>query len=310
MESPVALIRKAIKSHQELSRFIMWIVVSFIILIFFVYPILIKFLFETLEGKESGDFNRGTFGDMYGALNAFLSGLAFIGAIVAIIIQIYQVNTEKRKHEEEIKVQLNLFKWHLQRLSTTYLPNLKYRLEIKRGSMSLRMFEINFHDDYSFRELENINILELYKGFILLGKKREADELISFFQQFKEIHDDYKSIEEFIRKNETELKEMENKMKSLKIKLCERLIANSRPDLAHEVNSSGFDYQYTGINENGETVLDPLLQRITEHFEYIDTIETFSRNEFVFNASKTDKITRVDSILILCNTLSDAIPNI
>lgn len=283
------------------------------LLIFYWYPYylhrLLIFHSPTTDlSEEAGSFGRGTFGDMYGALNTFLSGLAFLGAVIAILLQVFQLNSDKRKFEDEMKVQLNLFKWHIQRLTTIYLPNLKHQLENKREKLNLRLLKINFQDDYSFRELEKINILELYKGFILLDKKTEANELISFFQQFKEVHDDYKSIEEFIRENETELQDLKWKMNIQKGNLNQILKLRNRLDLINEVNSSGLNYPYIGISENED--IDPLLKKLDEYSNYIKAIKAFSEAESIFKIYKEDKITRINNILTLCNTLSNAIPSI
>ena len=43
---------------------------------------------------------RGTFGDMFGAVNALFSGLAFLGVIVAIILQKMELEEQRREIRE------------------------------------------------------------------------------------------------------------------------------------------------------------------------------------------------------------------
>ncbi len=47
--------------------------------------------------------SRGTFGDMFGAVNALFSGLAFLGLIVAILLQ-YQELKEQRREIRESRI--------------------------------------------------------------------------------------------------------------------------------------------------------------------------------------------------------------
>lgn len=48
--------------------------------------------------------DRGTFGDMFGAVNAVFSGLAFIGVVYAIFLQRFEIGIAKDeiKHTKEI----------------------------------------------------------------------------------------------------------------------------------------------------------------------------------------------------------------
>lgn len=43
------------------------------------------------------DDDRGTFGDMFGAVNALFSGLAFLGLILAIILQYQELKEQRRE---------------------------------------------------------------------------------------------------------------------------------------------------------------------------------------------------------------------
>jgi len=61
-------------------------------------------LFIVSTSKLSGWTERGTFGDMFGAINALFSGLAFAGVIYAIYLQTKELSLQREEltqtHEE------------------------------------------------------------------------------------------------------------------------------------------------------------------------------------------------------------------
>lgn len=60
--------------------------------VFFCYPKIIQYyliLFSPGYDPDKDSIGRGTYGDMYGALNTFFSGLAFIGLITTILLQLF-----------------------------------------------------------------------------------------------------------------------------------------------------------------------------------------------------------------------------
>lgn len=285
-----------------LYRFIFWGYPDFIRNVYYDY------ICPTKEDDFS--YNIGTFGDMYGGLNAFLSGLAFIGAVIAIILQVYQIDQERRKHKDEIKVQLNLFKWHIERLNTFYLPTLKIVMNADADILKTGMFNTYFNDEYSFRELEKVDILEIYKGFITLDKHIKANELITFFQQLKEVYEDYKTIVEFISSNSIKLGDLDNKLKIHKDRLFEKLLAFERIDLLNEIQKQDLIYSYPWRGENDVLIFDNLLDRLMEHSDYVKSIFEYNTHKLFFENSKSEKIARIDNITPICTTLSNAIPSI
>lgn len=73
--------------------------ISFFILVFLVYFLVVRHLLP--EWAESGQF-----GDMFGGLNAFFSGLAFLGVIYAILLQREELSLQRKELEltrEELK---------------------------------------------------------------------------------------------------------------------------------------------------------------------------------------------------------------
>lgn len=60
--------------------------------VFFCYPKIIQYyliFFSPGYVPDKDSIGRGTYGDMYGALNTFFSGLAFIGLITTILLQLF-----------------------------------------------------------------------------------------------------------------------------------------------------------------------------------------------------------------------------
>ena len=77
--------------------FVLWLVSALIILS--VWP-------------EPSD--RGTLGDMFGAINALFSGWAFLGVIVAIVLQKKELEAQ-RKEIRESRISLRLEHWRIRR---------------------------------------------------------------------------------------------------------------------------------------------------------------------------------------------------
>lgn len=56
------------------------------------------FAYFSLRGREATD--RGTFGDMFGAVNALFSGLAFAGIIITIFLQSNELSLQRQELKE------------------------------------------------------------------------------------------------------------------------------------------------------------------------------------------------------------------
>lgn len=75
--------------------------------VIFDYPFLIKSHLTGLNQKRE-DITIGSYGDMYGGLNAFVSGLAFLGLLITIGVQLWlYYRQEQSKKEEKIEVAFN-----------------------------------------------------------------------------------------------------------------------------------------------------------------------------------------------------------
>ena len=70
-----------------------------IITIFAVIIVLSMWLINYYQLKDLADTDRGTFGDMFGSVNAIYSGLAFAGIIITIYIQSYELRLQRKELE-------------------------------------------------------------------------------------------------------------------------------------------------------------------------------------------------------------------
>lgn len=105
---------RLIREYWSEALTLLVILIFFFIVTFYSYPdflkkLVIDYNHGTDLAKETSEFGRGNFGDMYGALNTFFSGLAFLGLLVTIGVQIYihklsnDKDIEKKENKEKEK---------------------------------------------------------------------------------------------------------------------------------------------------------------------------------------------------------------
>lgn len=116
--------------------------------------------------------NRGTFGDMFGAVNALFSGLALFGIIVSIFIQQQEMNLQK----EELR---------------------QTRYEFKINRLTNILFK---QTDYLNTQLDNINF-EWYNGLGQETKSIGLSEFTENIEEFKRKKSDWKKF--FIHQERT-----------------------------------------------------------------------------------------------------------
>ncbi|MBI3135561.1 MAG: hypothetical protein HYZ14_12865 [Bacteroidetes bacterium] len=152
-----------------------------------------------------GTSNRGTFGDMFGAVNALFSGLALFGIIVSILIQQQEMNLQK----EELKQTRYEFK--INRLTNILFKQTDY--------LNSQLDKINFVWHLGLGQgTENIGISEFaekiadfkskdydWKKF-LKNQERTIDEAIT------KVHSAFFSFEEISNETDVETTEI-NKLK-------------------------------------------------------------------------------------------------
>lgn len=296
----------------SISLFAIYYLYNFI---FWEYPNFIRGVFHNnscpLEDSDIS-YNIGTFGDMYGGLNAFLSGLAFVGAVIAIILQVYQIYQERRKREDEVKVQLNLFKWHLEKLKKHYLKKLEAYLNWNGVALNFFANQLNVNDDYSFKEILNMNTLDLYKGFIKINLNQQTDILIEFIINLKEVHEDYLSARNFKKEYRTLIKDFDNELIKSGSNLRERLIELGHERLANNILSVREHYLYdfgsSIINQEAPDIVE-LLESLPAYKEYLQVLEKDLDIKW-YESENSNKLDRIFELNKLIENLINGIPNL
>lgn len=88
------------KTLSENKKIIKWSIIgsSIVIILWILSAILISIFYSMPE-------ERGTFGDMFGAINALFSGLAFLGLIIALILQKKELEEQRKEIRNSIEAQ-------------------------------------------------------------------------------------------------------------------------------------------------------------------------------------------------------------
>lgn len=153
-------------------KYVLPIAIIAIVLIQCIYGLFIYSSFGTWD-------ERGTFGDMFGAVNALFSGLAFAGIVFTIIIQLLSIDIQKKELEKTVDAQ---------RKSELIL---KRQLETSEFStrFSAEVYLLDYYDR-KILELTKSNQDEKakQKKNDLINRKSEIEDLI------KKSHERYKKI--------------------------------------------------------------------------------------------------------------------
>lgn len=145
-------------------KYILIIGLSIILIIMYLYPYIIDYVmchYSDLHNFSNAPSERGIFGDMYGALNSFLSGLAVLG----IVLTLFWDKKLKNDELEHLKIEKN----NLEMSKLIYLGNLIQLSHL--SSIALRdrlstILDINSKDfsvlpawelDIKFENLKTIN---------------------------------------------------------------------------------------------------------------------------------------------------------
>ena len=141
-----------------LGRFVIWGVVLLLLTIAY-HPIL-----KHLVGYTKLE-SAAQFGDQYGALNSFISGLAFIGLVLTLLMQREDLNLQRKemhdtreefkKQTEQFKIQTNL--QHRQLEDAKLISQQQLELQAKTAWMQETMMLIS-------RLTEQINSLKCHFG--------------------------------------------------------------------------------------------------------------------------------------------------
>jgi len=123
---------------------------------FIVFAILVTIVIIGLWGltyyllKDLGETKRGTFGDMFGSVNALFSGLALAGIILTILLQRKELKLQReelRDTRKEFETQNETLK--LQRFENTFFNLLNLHHQIV-GAIDYRYYKNKEKSGYSF----------------------------------------------------------------------------------------------------------------------------------------------------------------
>jgi hypothetical protein len=151
------------KQNMSIGRIICWSLIGV-----FVLWALTFFLFFISETEK-----RGQFGDMFGAVNALFSGLAFAGLIITLILQRQELGLQREELEqtrEELKNQRTEFEKENETLKYQRFENLFYNM------LNLQQ-KIVEGLKYSFTEFEDTTI-PLAEGGIKKDKREVRREVV------------------------------------------------------------------------------------------------------------------------------------
>jgi hypothetical protein len=161
---PLILKNKMKQKTIQIIQNIIIIGLSAILIIMYLYPYIIDYMmchYSSLHNFSNAPSERGTFGDMYGALNSFLSGLAVLGIILTLFWDKTLKNDElEHRKSEKIKQEVDklIYLENLLQISHTYTVDLKNRLNSILDSNNQDFSELPaWQIDINFENLKTIN---------------------------------------------------------------------------------------------------------------------------------------------------------
>lgn len=188
--------------------------------------------------------DRGTFGDMFGGLNALFSGLAFAGIIITILVQMKELRLQRKVQEE----------------TQQELKNQKEEFQIQNKTLRIQRFENTFfqmldlhHDIVSGMKLEKYEGRAVFKGH--------------FFRLKEALIDKFKYLSDFNSSTPKTKEELDNLLEKENLKNVNDLINNRYDDV----------YKYVG------TTFGHYYKNLYRIFKYIDSVEFVSVSEIAEN---------------------------
>ncbi len=153
----------------------------FLVILVFILVIVLWFVTWQISLTQINNWaDRGTFGDMFGSINALFSGLAFAGVIIALYMQKKELSLQRIELEQtrdELKGQKEQLKLQNKNLTKQNFENTFFQL-------------INLHHEY----ISKINV----PGFGIHGQGRNS------FMEFYRKHEN-------IQKSNTHIQSLTNK---------------------------------------------------------------------------------------------------
>ena len=209
--------KKKLRDNIYITLLLTFIVLAFVIyyIISVLYP---AWVLNTLMKIEPGyllfqndKLGKGTFGDMYGALNTFFSGLAFLGLLISIFLQINihrrEQQYEKEKITNEEKYLLYYMWFRFDKIVSDMAKILeasdgllnKFKKRVAKSSI-IPVSEEYANNDFKKKMISQIMALDLEKNHLIYLKYLNDDGLIKLFEQIPNYIDMLASVVPIINK--------------------------------------------------------------------------------------------------------------
>ena len=260
-----------LRKHKKTTRILSWFRRTkgkrneykyFWPIVFLSLIIVFGFWFINYHFLVGDTVNRGTFGDMFGAVNAVFSGLAFAGIIISLYLQRIDLKTQKEQLE----------------LNYEEVRKTNEEFELQNKTLSIQLFENQY---YKMIELHKDNVQEMKITFFdhikvpyqsPQGHGHSNQEIIRdvtgrkiFVGMMREFHALYEIVEHVAK--EIKLTLPENKICSLAYQI-----------FFHGKNSNSIEYGDSPVN---------FKKRIPEALKHYQ-VQFYNRHERNKDESKSD----------------------
>lgn len=181
-------------SEEPKNKKIIWILIPTIIVILILWLANLALIVnkDRFFGASTDTINIGTFGDMFGAVNALFSGLAFAGIIITIYLQRTELSLQRvelRLTRKEFKTQNETLS--LQRFESTFFHMINNHHEI--------IDKLIFHEKYTNgkdhinEQKREVFSLAIQMLNIEMNKITNNDKTINIEQTYQDLQNAYKN---------------------------------------------------------------------------------------------------------------------
>lgn len=261
------------KTEKKAERKLIWVLFGVILLIIGIW-FLNK---ELLENKCFDD--RGTFGDMFGGVNALFSGFALAGIIFTILLQRIELKYQREELIEtrkEFKIQNSTLK--LQRFENTFFSLLELHHKIV-DSIDLDVEKQKAVRDMSLRHIEYETIKSrdvfkhTYNHMSQYLKTAHSENVINkiYTEHYQKYQTDFghyfRNLYRMVKLvNDSEL--LSETKEDMDDKTKEKLSYSIKYKYTSIIRAQLSDYEllwlfYNGLSENGHEKFKPLIEKYT-----------------------------------------------
>jgi hypothetical protein len=244
------------------------------------YP---KYIIEKMMQLQPGyliklpndELGRGTFGDMYGALNTFFSGIGIVGLLATIAIQISLYNNDKstikREKEKEERDLLYFIYFRIKHAKAELDKVIIVSSSVYDKYVRMEKFSDDDKENLELLEHETkkidikfIESLNIEKNHVIYLKYLNDDKFLKFFDKFPSLVNKtstsiaYSKIILFQR--ESPIKDFQNKLN--------KLLADISSSI-NELNS----WRYKDIRDDDINYVYPIIKKYLDSFSYTIPLE-------------------------------------